>query len=139
LFCFHHAGGNSKYFMNWRRFLPASIEIIPIGLPGRQESFQEALITKFSAALEAVTRRVTPLVNAPFALIGHSMGGLLGFEVARNLEQIGHKPSALFVSGCRAPHRWAEDGNMKSQLPDSGLMQEIKAMNGTPESLFSGR
>jgi medium-chain acyl-[acyl-carrier-protein] hydrolase len=137
LFCFHHAGGSTKQFTDWKRFLPASIETIPIGLPGRQERFQERLITEFPAALEAVTSMVAPLVNAPFALIGHSMGALLAFEVARNLEQLGLAPSALFVCGCRAPHRWAEDHEMKSHLPDSELTEEIREMHGTAESILS--
>ena len=136
LFCFHHAGGHTGYFKNWKRFLPASIEIIPIGLPGRHDRFGEPLIVEFPAALEAVASMVVPLVSGPFALIGHSMGALLAFELARNLEQLGPAPCALFVSACRAAHRFAENRAMKSQLPDPELLQEIREMNGTPESLL---
>jgi medium-chain acyl-[acyl-carrier-protein] hydrolase len=136
LFCFHHAGGSSSCYRNWRRFLPASFEIIPIGLPGRHERFNEALIRDFPTALAAVTRMVRPLVSAPFALIGHSMGALLAYEVARNLEQLGPRAGALFVSACRAAHLWAEGRDLKSQLPDSALLEEIREMNGTPESLL---
>jgi medium-chain acyl-[acyl-carrier-protein] hydrolase len=136
LFCFHHAGGSSAFYTNWNRFLPAFIDIKPIGLPGRQERFQEPLITEFPAALEAVTSMVVPLVRTPFALIGHSMGALLAFELARKLELLRLTPCALFVSACRAAHLWAEKHEKKSQLPDSALIQEIREMNGTPESLL---
>jgi surfactin synthase thioesterase subunit len=108
LFCFHHAGGNSSFYTSWKTFLPAFVDVIPIGLPGRQERFQEPLIREFPAALEAVTRMVTPRARVPFALIGHSMGALLAFEVARKLEQLRLAPCALFVTACRAAHRWAE-------------------------------
>jgi medium-chain acyl-[acyl-carrier-protein] hydrolase len=136
LFCFHHAGGSSTSYKGWRRFLPASIEIIPIVLPGRHERFNEALIKDFPTALEAVTKMVTPLLNTPFALIGHSMGALLAYEVARNLEQLGTPPCGVFVSGCRAAYRWSEIRNLKSHLSDSALLQEIRGMNGTPEPLL---
>jgi surfactin synthase thioesterase subunit len=108
LFCFHHAGGNSSFYRSWKTFLPAFVDVIPIGLPGRQERFQEPLIREFPAALEAVTRMVTPRARVPFALIGHSMGALLAFEDARKLEQLRLAPCALFVTACRAAHRWAE-------------------------------
>jgi surfactin synthase thioesterase subunit len=108
LFCFHHAGGNSSFYTSWKTFLPAFVDVIPIGLPGRQERFQEPLIREFPAALEAVTRMVAPRARVPFALIGHSMGALLAFEVARKLEQLRLAPCALFVTACRAAHRWAE-------------------------------
>jgi medium-chain acyl-[acyl-carrier-protein] hydrolase len=136
LFCFHHAGGSSAFYTNWKRLLPPIVDIRPIGLPGRQERFHEPLITEFSAALEAVRSIVAPLVRAPFALIGHSMGALLAFELARKLEQLRLTPCALFVSACRAAHLWAEGHDKKSQLPDSALMQEIREMNGTPESVL---
>lgn len=116
--------------------MPASIDVIPIGLPGRQERFQEPLIKEFPAALEAVTRMVVSRARAPFVLIGHSMGALLAFEIARKLEQLRLAPCALFVTACRAAHLWAESHEKKSQLPDSALKQEIREMNGTPESIL---
>jgi len=64
------------------------------------------------------------------------MGALLAFELARTLEQLGRPPCALFVSSCRAPGRSGENGSRKSQMTDSALIQEIRAMNGTPESLL---
>ena len=97
LFCFHHAGGHSGYFKNWKKFLPASIEVIPIGLPGRHDRFREALITEFPAALEAMISMVVPLVSAPFALIGHSMGALWPLRSPATLNSSDlHRAPSLF-------------------------------------------
>ena len=37
------------------------------------------------------------------AFFGHSMGGLLAFEVALRFQSAGHPIAALFVSSCAAP------------------------------------
>lgn len=45
------------------------------------------------------------LLDKPFALFGHSMGGLIMFELARKLEQdTGITPLCLVVSACRPPN-----------------------------------
>ena len=55
---------------------------------------------------------------ALMAFFGHSMGGLLAFEVARRFEVAGSPIAALFVSACAAPGRVGYEHVPES---DSGL------------------
>jgi surfactin synthase thioesterase subunit len=41
--------------------------------------------------------------TGPVALFGHSMGGLVAFEVALRFQSAGYPVAALFVSSCAAP------------------------------------
>ena len=48
--------------------------------------------------------RVRPLLDRPYAFYGHSLGGKLAFETARNLRRSGGQPPVhLFVAACPAP------------------------------------
>jgi medium-chain acyl-[acyl-carrier-protein] hydrolase len=59
----------------------------------------EALVGRIGSALG-------PLLDRPFVLFGHSLGGLIAFELARLLRRSGRRsPARLIVSGCAAPRR----------------------------------
>jgi surfactin synthase thioesterase subunit len=63
----------------------------------------------------------------PVFFFGHSMGGLLAFEVARRFEEAGRPIGALFVSAVAAPgHVGYED------IPDDddGLLAAVSTMTG---------
>jgi len=67
------------------------------------------------------------------AFFGHSMGGLLAFEVARRFEVAGSPIAALFVSACAAPGRVGYEHIPES---DRGLLDAVSQMTGVnPEFL----
>jgi medium-chain acyl-[acyl-carrier-protein] hydrolase len=69
--------------------------------------------------------------DQPFALFGHSMGGLVAFEVAHALVAQGIIPTHLFVSGCSTPELRAWDEPVYS-LPDDQLIMQLRSLAGTP-------
>ena len=106
LFCFPHAGAGASVFQGWSSMLPAAIDVCPIQLPGRETRLNEPLPSSLSMIVREVADAVTPYLDKPFALFGHSMGGAIAFEVVRALRGRGQPmPERLFVSACRAPHR----------------------------------
>lgn len=109
LFCFPYAGSGAASFYQWSKGLPREIQVCPVQLPGRENRLMVPLFTRLQPLVKELAPALLPYMDVPFAFFGHSMGGLVAFELARELRRR-HKSGLLhlFVSACRAP-----------QLPDS--------------------
>lgn len=95
LFCFPYAGGSSLVFRTWAASLPKNIEICPVELPGRGMQMKLPYFTRMEALVNAIAPILLPYLDKPFAFFGHSMGGLLSFELARHLrKEYGDLPAA---------------------------------------------
>lgn len=135
LYCLPHAGGSASVFRDWAAALPPSIDVWPIQYPGRENRFREPAFRNLLALVEALGEALAPSLDGPYALFGHSMGGLIGFELARWLTQHARGPAHLFVSGSRPPHR-AEPSRPLHALPDGEFVEALRALNGTPEAVL---
>ena len=70
----------------------------------------------------------------PVAFFGHSMGGLLAFEVALRFEQAGNPIDALFTSAIAAPGLWPRRAELAGS--DQQLLSLISEVTGAnPEFL----
>lgn len=104
IFCFPHAGGSPRAFLDWQAGLNGRAEIAAVCRPGREHRAAEPapaideLIDGAAAAIAAVTARD----GRPCYLFGHSLGALVAFEVCRRLPGP-VTPRHLIVSGCSAP------------------------------------
>lgn len=104
LFCLPHAGGGAGAYRNWVTALAPEIEVLPVQLPGRETRFLERPYDTIEQMLDEMVVMIRPLLNKPFAFFGHSLGALVGFELARRLRSEALLPQQLFVSGYGAPH-----------------------------------
>jgi medium-chain acyl-[acyl-carrier-protein] hydrolase len=139
LFCFPYAGGNATAFYRWADQLPASVEVCPVQFPGRGARSPEKLLTALPQVIEALINELPPFLDKPFAFFGHSMGGLVCFELARALRtRFDLQPMQMFISGCRAPHLPDPDPPA-ANLPDSELLAELLRLNGTPPEILEHR
>jgi medium-chain acyl-[acyl-carrier-protein] hydrolase len=104
LFCFPYAGGNAAVFRLWPGQLTADIDVCLVQYPSRHNRMKEPAYTRLPPLVQALVQALLPHLDVPFAFFGHSMGALIGFELARQLRRE-HLPVPmhLFVSGCRAP------------------------------------
>lgn len=136
LFCFPYAGGTNLIYKNWAAHLPPSIALCPLLLPGRASRLHEPAFTDVFSMVEAIAEAIRPDLGMPFAFFGHSMGGLIGLELARLLRrQDGAQPEHLFVSGCRAPQIPDPDPPTYN-LPDAEFLAEVDRLNGTPKDVL---
>ncbi|MDJ0795572.1 MAG: thioesterase II family protein [Calothrix sp. MO_167.B12] len=136
LFCFPYAGGNSLIFRTWADSLPKSIEVCPVELPGRGIQIKSPLFTRMESLVRDITPIILPYLDKPFTFFGHSMGGLLCFELARYLcQEHDKKPAHLFVSASRAPQIPSPKSPIHA-LPDIEFKQELGRLNGTPASVL---
>ena len=137
LFCLPYAGGSSQIYRAWMNHLSRKIELCPIELPGRGRRLEEAPITNLSTLVKKIAIGLHPYLDRPFAFFGHSMGGLLAFELTRLLRQQGYpNPAHLFVSGYRAPHLRL-DSTPIHNLPEPEFIEKIRRLGGTPETVLA--
>ncbi|MEQ8964161.1 MAG: alpha/beta fold hydrolase, partial [Coleofasciculus sp. C2-GNP5-27] len=136
LFCFHYAGGGAWSFRDWSDNLPSSVEVCSIELPGRGFRLAEAAFTSLDPLVRAIADVLVPHLDKPFAFFGHSMGGLVSFEVARVLRtNQGLNPVHLFVSAHRAPQLPDPDPPIHN-LPEPEFLDELRHLEGTPEEVL---
>lgn len=139
LYCFSYAGGNAATYLPWQAELDAGIEVCAIQLPGRGARIAEAPYTSLAALVAALAPLVCARNTLPFAFFGHSLGGLLAFEVARYSQRHAlPMPEHLFASGCDAPQYRSPPKRMHA-LPDAELIESLRGYNGTPPEVLAHR
>src|SRR5215472_10099046 len=122
LFCLPYAGGGASAFYNWPLDLPNYVEVCSVQLPGRENRMSERPFTHFLPLIQSLTKAVWPLLDKPFAFFGHSMGAILGFELARQLRKLNEpEPIHLFASGSRAPQ--IPESRPTYHLPEVELLE----------------
>jgi len=132
LFCFPYAGGGDSIFRSWQQILSDTIEVCPVQLPGRGSRITEPPCTEINELIRLAGQALAPHLDKPFALFGHSMGALIGFELAHHLRrEYSAQPVHLFASGRCSPQTRNEPIDLK--LFDSALPEMLRRYNGTPK------
>lgn len=125
VFCFPHAGGGSAIYHRWEKLLPRHLGVVPIKLPGRESRFNETSHDNIETLIAAMAPEIVDAMHEPFALYGHSMGGLIAYELAQHLrKQYAKSPRALFVSASRSPDRFKENQTLH-RLPDEEMIRSL--------------
>jgi medium-chain acyl-[acyl-carrier-protein] hydrolase len=136
LLCLPHAGGSPATFAFWPDKLPPGVEVWAAQLPGRGRRLLEAPPTSIAQITETLLKSIHLSKEMPIALFGHSFGGWIAFELALQLEERGHAPLHLFVSGQPAPQLPDAEAPI-SDLPDRDFISEVgKRYGGLPEEVI---
>ena len=137
LFCFPHAGGGGSFFLPWSAPLAPQIAVCPVVLPGREGRIRERPFDRMPPLLDALIEALLPHTDQEFAVFGHSLGSVIGYEFASRLEhEHGRRARCLLVSGRRAPHLPARRAPLYA-LPDPLFTEGLRALNGTPEEVLA--
>jgi medium-chain acyl-[acyl-carrier-protein] hydrolase len=133
LFCFPYSGDSASAYRTWQERLPPHVEVCPVQLPGRESRLKEPPFTRMLPLVKVMAEVLRPFMDMPFAFFGHSLGGRLGFELAREVRtRYGLSPSRLFVSAAAAPQIAFPKVHVH-HLPDEDLVRRIRQLGGTPE------
>lgn len=135
LYIFPHAGGSAEFYVPFAKAFASDIKRVAVRYPGRGGNHDLGSFTTISDLADKVCQMIKPPDNPgeKVAFFGHSMGGLLAFEVARRFEAAGGPIAALFVSAVAAPGRVGYEHVPES---DQGLLDAVSEMTGVnPEFL----
>jgi medium-chain acyl-[acyl-carrier-protein] hydrolase len=137
LLCLHHAGGNPGVFRPWIDALPGSVELLAVRLAGRDARLRERPAKHVNEIVAPLARALQPLIDGhDLAIFGHSLGALLGFELARELRrQQLPGPKVLLVSGRNAPGTGRRLA--LHELGDRELVAEVQRIyGGIPQQIL---
>jgi surfactin synthase thioesterase subunit len=139
LLCLPCAGGSATVYSRWAQAAPSWLAVRPLELPGRGTRHHEPLqhdphLLADQLSDECLSQHIGP--GTRFALFGHSLGGLLAFEIAHRLHARGCAPVALFVAASRAPSA-RDDSRYAALRDDAEVLAEMRALGGTPEALLA--
>lgn len=137
LFCFPYAGGAAGIFHRWVEYLPATVELCAVQLPGRGSRLLEPPFKSLPLLVRAAGNELLSYLDKPFSFFGHSMGATIGFELARLLSKEHNiKAAHLFVSGRRAP-QLIDDEPATYHLEEPDFVEELRRLNGTPKDVLN--
>jgi medium-chain acyl-[acyl-carrier-protein] hydrolase len=138
-FCLPFAGGGASFYRAWAQFVPPSIALCPVQLPGREERLFEQPFDRLQPLVAAAADELLPFLPNRYVLFGHSMGALVSYELAQALRDRGAPlPLHLFVSGAPAPHRAGESEPIYA-LPEDQFLAALARYGGLPEEVLRSR
>jgi surfactin synthase thioesterase subunit len=135
LYCIPYAGGGPGAFRSWSPGLAEQVELRTVLLPGRERRFAEPALDSIGGIADLLVPALAPHLEPPFAMFGHSMGAMVGYEVARRLSASAQPPVCFLVSGARAPHI-PHRGPIYHRLPDARFIDAVRGLGGTPRELL---
>ena len=136
LLCFPHAGGGASAFRMWSQDLPSPVAVCALQAPGREHRLTEQPLSSLPALVGTLSLMLRDDDDLPTVFFGHSFGGLVAFELLRELRrQGGRQPARLFIASCRAPHLRRRRPPLH-QLPDVDLVRAIRGLAGTSDEIL---
>ncbi len=138
LLCLGYAGASAVLYKDWPEVFPDTLDVCPVQLPGRGARAGEPHYVSVEDAVEDLADALGELPPLPLALYGHSLGGLLAFELARALTRLGEPPVHLFPVASPAPHRPLGRAPVHDG-PEEALIDYLREMGGTPDAVLEQR
>jgi medium-chain acyl-[acyl-carrier-protein] hydrolase len=137
LLCLPHAGTGASTYRAWGAGLPPEIAVCPVQLPGRESRHQEEPFTAVLPLVRSLAEDVDKVFDLPYAVLGHSLGALVAFELVREVQRRGRPaPLHLFVAGRQAPHLPASQPDLRD-LPLPELAGALRELGGTPAEVLA--
>ena len=138
LFTFPFSGAGAVIYQPWvKDFNNTDIQLVGVQLPGREARLHEPALLNLELLVEQLSIAILPFTNKPYSFFGHSLGGLVAFELSRKLRKLdANLPEHLFVSAFRAPDM-INPNPILHRLSDHDLIEKMRVYGGTAEAIIS--
>jgi medium-chain acyl-[acyl-carrier-protein] hydrolase len=137
VYCFPFGGHGAAAYRDWSRYLPPSVEVRAVRLPGRYERRDEACLADYTSLVASLVQALADdFAELPFTFFGHCVGALMAHQLALALARLALPgPQLLALAGFAPPGvpRLAEvfEGRTDAELTD------ILASWGTPKAVLA--
>jgi len=139
LFCLPFAGGGASVYRSWSNHLGPKLEVCPIQLPGRENRISTPAINDSRRLAEMIANQLSLYLSKPYLIYGHSMGGLLAYEVLKHLQDQGHAlPVTAFIGAHRAPHLPPRRQSFLD-LGDRDFIDKISSFGGFDQEVLASQ
>jgi surfactin synthase thioesterase subunit len=130
LLIFPHSGSGPSYYLKWLDYLPTDIEFWIINYPGREGRYMDPFATSIVELSKEIYQSVSELSSLPLYIFGHSLGAVVGFEVARMHEiNDGNDLTKLIISS-RSPRKLNDELKDSLLLPDKLFACQVLSKYG---------
>lgn len=135
---FPHAGGSANFYLN---LLPphGDVDVFALQYPGRADRLLEPCHGELTKLADELAVELMALQGRSFTFVGHSMGAILAFEVARLMEAAGQTPVTLVASAARAPHDPRHVVDRDVHWNEEEAVQALVAMGQVNRELLANR
>jgi surfactin synthase thioesterase subunit len=134
LIFFPFAGGNRYSYLQLQKLLDPAINVVNVELPGRGDRVHQSLLTSVEDMTADAFGKLLPILHEPFALYGHSMGGIIAYLFARQSIANNFFPKQLFISGKSGPTEYDDDKSYL--LPSDSFRQKLRELGGMPDEIL---
>lgn len=133
---FPHAGSHANFFWRWRQHLPPDAAVFAVQLAGRMNRSQLPYDEDFAITTRHIAEAVEKQTHGPVHFYGHSLGGLLAFGTALQIQRRRLCPlRSLSISGTAAPPKQKYRGFRT--MNDREVTDCILAYGGIPDELLA--
>ena len=128
---FPFGGGSGYSYMELINGIDSDAEILVINPPGHLLDGAKPL-ERIDAMVYLYAIELRPLLKPGPLFFGHSIGGLVAYELAKTLgKEIELKQ--MIISSVNPPHQAKEQVDMHSEMDRETLIQKSTAMGGMPQ------
>lgn len=135
LICLPHAGAGGIIYMPWKGVLSEKIGLYTVLLPGREKRIREPLISDAVVLCSRILEGIKEELKPPYVLFGHSMGGILVYELMRQILAQGLPLPQKIVMAGTSLRGFRRVPNV-DLLSDDELADFLVKMGGTEEELL---
>ena len=111
------AGTGPSAFSPWCGVVPPYWRLTSICLPGRGRRIGQPFLRSLPECADQIAEAAKAELDEPLILFGHSLGGLLAFEVARRIQV-----TAVLVAGVAPVERPLDPGN----IPEHAIQTHVR-------------
>lgn len=134
LICFPHAGAGRLYYNRWSKLFENSIQMHIVQYPmreGRENILQSETVQELA---EMIYWENKEILQGKYAVWGHSMGSLVGYEVVKLCQNtLGNAPVMFFCSGASAP---SDEGRKFAGEMEDNPLEILRRYGGVDEKIL---